>query len=299
MNLSCLKYPRVTSAILISASIWLFSPAMTLAGLGVSPALIHVPNILENTEVTKTIFLSRGAPVADNIIKVEIVGDVAAYIEGVEEFTLPRGQQQTPYTFTINTNQLSTDQEYRAIIRFVMANEGTGPGGAAAVQPGVNAEITFTVTGEVLKEFSIKQVIMSSAEEKQSLDFSYFMINTGNVEARPTKIDLIITDQLAPENVYTETIPGEKFPWVEAFSDANIAYFSKAELPAGIYWVDFTFYDGEEIVFTRQQLALQITAIPTLGTQLYLITAAIALGILVIVSLLLYKKNAPSQISAL
>lgn len=240
--------------------VWFISPTPVQAGLGVSPAVIEVRDILAGTQVTKTFILSRSNPITADKVKVMISGSAAPFITGASEVVLPQGKQQTPYPFTIATAGLATNEEYEATISFSFGDDEISANMSARAFPAIKATIRFTVTNDIRQEFMIKQVIIQTSEEGQPLGFSYFMINTGNVDVRPTRIDLTITDQTNLKSVYTETILGETLVPVKAFSEKDITLFTKAKLASGRYWADFTFYDGDDVVFTREQYALQITS---------------------------------------
>lgn len=243
---------------LVFLGVFFINPISAQAGLGVSPSVIEINDILAGAQATKKFVLSRSDPFMADRVKIVIDGPAASSIEGESEIILPRGSQQVEYTFTIETAGLLKNKDYEAVILFSFIKEGDEAELLAAAFPSISVAVHFSVTDEIQEEFMIKQVIIKSSEEMQPLGFSYFLINSGNVGARPSKIEIAITDQTNPENIYRETILGDTLASVAAFSEKNVNLLTQAKLKNGRYWVDFTFYDGDEVVFTRTGYALQI-----------------------------------------
>jgi len=236
------------------------------AGLGVSPGTLILDDVRPGTEIFRDIFFSRGDASREQILSIKIEGPAADSLSGPDELVLPVGQNNVPYPLLISTGTLGTGT-YEASVTgtetLIKRNSGemgdtNGTVAEAAITIGAKASILFTVTNDILQEFIIKQAIMRASEEEQVLGFSYYLINTGNVDARPSKIDLVITDQSDPTNVYRETIDGNTLAPTKAFSEKEVVLATKAKLKAGRYWVDIVFYAEDEVIFTRSQLALQI-----------------------------------------
>lgn len=259
---------------LILFIIFLGIPSSVHAGLGVSPGTLIIEDIRPGTKLIKDITFSRGDASRFQRLAIKITGPAAEFLSGAAALDMPVGQNNVSYSLTINTGSLAAGT-YEATLTgtesMTPETDGDiGEGYAAAqafITTGARAIIRFTVTNNSIQEFSIKEIVMQASEEMQPLGFSYFIINSGNVDARPSKIEIAITDQTDPENIYKETILGETLAPVAAFSEKNVNLLTQAKLNIGRYWVDFTFYDGDKIIFTRTGYALQIFPPGTLAQK--------------------------------
>lgn len=255
---------------------FLFIPNFAYAGLGISPGTVIFDNVRPGSEIVKQIYFSRADASREQVLSIKLEGSAADALSGPSELILPIGKNSVAYPLVINTGTLPTGiyeaslRGMETVIKGSSGQEGENGDQSSAnavVSLGVRASIRFTVTNDVVQEFSIKEVIMQASEEGQVLGFSYFLVNSGNVDARPSKINIVITDQTDSTNVYYETIDGNNLKPVKAFSERDELVQTNAQLRVGRYWVDMTFYDGDLIIFERKQLPLQIFPPGTLAQK--------------------------------
>lgn len=250
-------------------------PRPTFA-LGISPSEIEVLNIPQNAAVTKEIFVGRRNPKSDEKVKVTLNGPVAQYIvlpKG-EIVTLPKGEQSTAIPFTIKSGTLGAGT-YVVKITIVTIPEPVSAveGGTAGsrIVTGAQGTIRFSVTTNAIEDFEINGVNIRETEEGQVIGFSYQLINRGNVDARPTKIEFTAADVEDPTNVYTETILKDALQPVKALSTERIDVLTKMQPKIGRYRTNFNFYNKEQVIFNYDLITMQIFPRGTLAQKAELI----------------------------
>lgn len=251
--------------------------ARAVYGLGLSPVDIIADDILPNSSVTKEFYISRGDASAEEIAVVTVEGTAAPYITLPlgSPVTLPAGEQAFVYPLVIEPGALASGTYVAKVT--VATGKPTAAltaGGEGSVSAGTNIltgaqlTLTFTITNQTLEQYTITSVEMASSEENQLVGFSYSMSNTGNVDTRPAKIEFTVVDELDPTNTYSETILGDRLTIVPAFTDQVVTVATKAQLVAGLYAIQLTFYNAAgEIVFMNDALRLQIFPEGTLAQK--------------------------------
>lgn len=259
----CKIHSFLLSAILFA---FLFFPAATHA-LGITPIFIEVDNALQNSRISRKFYVSRANPSKDEMVKVAAEGEAASYIafpnEGI--FKLPKGENNTPINFEIVTGKLGTGT-YTAVVRILPTteksdNKTTG----SSVVVGGQMTVQFTVTNAAIEKYEISNISITDTEEKQRIGFAYNIINIGNVDAKPTKIEIKISDVSDPSFVYTETFSGEQIPFSKAMESKTINILSKAQLEIGSYTATTTFFAKDNVIFEGKQISFQILARGTLS----------------------------------
>ena len=249
----------------------LFILPNSVLAIGISPALVEVGDIQPNTEVEQQVFISRGDASESESARVTITGSSAQYIHLVaDQVELPAGEQKVAVPFVIKPGSLADGTYLATITVYPRPKEGFLEEGQTGsfITAGAQAEIQFTVTNEEIESYTIQEVAMKDSEENQVVGFSYLMVNTGNVDTRPVKIDFSATDETDSTNTYSETISGQELPLVPAFQEKRIDVATQASLSTGIYKTNLTFYNNnDDIVFTSDKLRLQIFPEGTLDLE--------------------------------
>lgn len=230
--------------------------------IGISPALVEVVDIKPHTEVAQQVFISRGDASKAELARITISGSSAQYIQLIsDQVELPVGEQKVAVPFIIKPGSLATGTYQATIIVSPGPAEDFLKEGQAGsfIKAGAQAEIRFTVNNQEIESYTIQEVIMKDSEENQIVGFSYLMVNTGNVDTRPSRIDFSAINETDPTNAYSETIDGQELPLVPAFQEKQINVATQASLSSGIYKTKLTFYNNnDDVVFSSNKLRLQI-----------------------------------------
>lgn len=226
------------SAVFTSIGI-LMGPHVTLAAVGITPVEIDVKDILPRSSIEKTFFLSRENPFADEYADVTVSGTVAGYIKipNNGKILLPKGVYNTPLKFRIEPGSLG-EGEYTATLNAIPAaapNARGQEGSGMSLIAGAQGRIRFSVSTNEIENLSISTPIIRNSEEGQILAIGYQLNNLGNVDARPTNIEVSFTDVADPKNTYTENIAGRELPIVKAFSSLSQDISTRASLSIGTY----------------------------------------------------------------
>lgn len=252
-------------------------------GIGLSPIDIIADDILPHSSVTKELYISRGDASTEESVVVTIAGTAAPYIKTPlgSTVTLPVGEQIFAYPLVIEPGSLA-DGTYKAKITAAITNPDTTTtttdstttvSVGTTILSGAQSTLIFTITNDAIEQYTITSVEMAPSEENQLIGFSYSMSNTGNVDTRPAKIKLTITDELDNSNSYNETILGDQLAIVPAFTDQVVTVSTKARLITGLYAINLTFYNtADEVVYTNDALRLQIFPEGTLEQKGELVT---------------------------
>lgn len=250
------------SLIVLGEFFILLTPRLGMA-VGVSPALVEVADILPNQTVNKQVHISRANPESDIQALVTASGSAADYIDlsnnGVVE--LPQGEQLVPYSFAIKTEGLLPGT-YQAALAINPVSDADSRV-ETEIMAGAQAEIQFTVASEEIESYTIQEVSMEGVKENQQINFSYLMVNTGNVDTRPSRIDFQVTNEKDPTSIYSETIDKQELPLVPAFQEKKVELTTRASLSADLYDTKITFYDNSgESTYIADTIRLQV-----LGTE--------------------------------
>ena len=215
--------------------------------MGISPALWRLGGILPNTSISRTVYLTRSDPSEDELGQVFVYGPAAKYVrlpnKGIVK--LPKGTYNTKYEFFVEPGTLGAG-DYEAKIRVApyIPPRGTNEPGGAGVIAGAQAVLRFSVTTTAAESYSVSNSAVNSTEEDQILDFSFLFHNTGNVDARPTKIEVTIHDNDDPSFVYEEEIPAANLKITKALTTEPYDVPTKAKLGVGKYTMEIEYYQG-------------------------------------------------------
>lgn len=267
-------------------------PCTTFAsGFGVSPARITLTNILNDTEIIRTFFLSRDPATDPLVIHAAITGPAAHAVRAPSDIVIPQGASTAPYTFTISPRGFAMNTEHRLQFFFspdIPRNDNT----ASALVPRIDGELVFTVTSSLQKSFTITQALLktSDKEEVKSLrGFSFHIVNTGNVPVRPTAIVISMTKHTPSTDVsITHTIGESDIPFVDPFSEKDIVIPFTPRLPSGQYDVTIAFSNKDTVVFEEKNIPLQIQRPQNSALIVGLLIGGIGLGAMLLIA---YRKT--------
>jgi len=138
-------------------------------------------------------------------------GEGARYLElPNKEFIIPAGQRVADYIFYI-APQGAPNGEYRANLNIISktSSDVNFAGAGSNIKLGVVAKVRFTVIDKEIKRFQILSLSVSPTEVGQPFFVQMYIDNTGNVDARPDKIDVKLVDLSDSTSVINFSIPKE------------------------------------------------------------------------------------------
>jgi len=245
--------PSMQHARAIGLSLFLalfFNTAASSAlAIGASPPTIEASSVLRGgAPQEQSIRISRGVnDVGDLNIVVSVRGDYASYIKFEPSFIIPAEKEAIEYTFQIDPQSASSGS-YQVPITFslipapVVGEEG---GALVAILAGVTAMINFTVTGEQVIGYSFLSLGANDTEVDDGVFLTFSIANTGNVDWKPSRIDLVFTDKNNPESVITSSVNMEDVRLIGPGKTSQQMVYVSQNLSEGSYIVTGLFFDAE------------------------------------------------------
>ncbi len=266
-----MKHLLLRAGLFFTAVFFLTSviPSVSLAA-GVSPGTVEIEGLRPGTKTTRTVTFSRSSAEKPARLIVTIEGPAASSLSGPKEIEVSAGVNNVSYPLTADGGTLAAGR-YEATVTGFFEEEkdkNSNVGMGSTIVTAAMATVRLIVTNETKQEFAIKQVIINPTEVEQPLGFTYLLENTGNVDARPSKITISVVDQKDPSFTYNETFLGDSLMPVKAFSTEEGSLLTKARLPIGKYWASFVFFnEKDEAIFTREKYPLQVFPAGTLAQK--------------------------------
>jgi len=231
----------------------LLTPTPSYA-FGISPASIHVDNLLRGSKQTRTVRLLKIPDEYDEtlIIKAEPTSIDGKSITGPEFVTIPAGQRTAPYTLEIDGSRVANGAYQGAVIFSRAQSSQTQVNGTSTKTSVVNGAaivsqtvigIYYTVTGEEQLGYEFRDLFVQDTETILPLYLRYNMLNKGNVSWRPKGFYLSLTDELHPENPINLNISGDALPMVQPGEYSSILVEKTIPLTEGTYTAKMQFYD--------------------------------------------------------
>lgn len=209
--------------------------------IGVSPGTMKFSKVLKGGYAEQYAIVTTNFP--QNLTgHIDIIGDIASWIHIGENTTFFEFSKNNPYIakIVVTPPEDAKTGNYSASVVFVTDRIKTVTTGAgSAVKASVEIRLNIEVVGEEIVACTVGAYYISSVEENQPIDFSAFILNTGNARIRP-KIEINIWDQLQQNLVlsYVFNAP-EILPTTKLEAPTKIAQ----KLLLGQYWVDVTIPD--------------------------------------------------------
>jgi len=212
----------------------------------------------------RTFVLSRSDPKENLYFTVTAEGatkDWTILNEGTK-FTMPAGEKRFPITVAINIPKDVANGEYKGGIRLVSSPNPNGVGGnGASTALAVLIQTDFTIIGDQVLEYDISSVGINNFEEGSPLDISMTIINSGNVNARPSKVSVEIYDKFNKELLESHNII--EMGSVAPFTTGDIIISIPVKLERDQYWARVSAYKNENLL-KEEKLTFEIVEVGSL-----------------------------------
>ena len=258
-----MKISKIISILFIVTS-FIFMADTAFAGLGISPSQMILPNLSKGAQLERTFVLSRSDPKENLYFTVTTEGatkDWTILNEGTK-FTMPAGEKRFPITVAINIPKDVANGEYKGGIRLVSSPNPNGVGGnGASTALAVLVQTDFTIIGDQVLEYDISSVGINNFEEGSPLDISMTIINSGNVNARPSKVSVEIYDKFNKELLESHNII--EMGSVAPFTTGDIIISIPVKLERDQYWARVSAYKNENLL-KEEKLTFEIVEVGSL-----------------------------------
>jgi len=270
-----------------------FFATPVLADLGLSPSDWAEPSAMPGQEIKKVFFLSRSDASEDLNFTTKINGEIANWltIENGSTFKIPKGEQQYPVSITLKVPKDAAVKQYKGEIR-LSSSSGAPQGGQIGVVLGALIRIDLTVSNKPFINYNIFQIEAPVQESGENVEIVLNINNEGNVEAKPTKVEINIFNKFYSAKLTSQTIEDfSKIKGVPAFSQGKISLNIPFHLEPEQYWADIVVYQDDKVLKT-DHLTFEVVKAGTLkknilvglqGVSSWILWAGVALLVVVII----------------
>lgn len=232
-----------------------FSLVQNVLAVGVSPGIIELEDLANNVVIDKSVFISRANPSQDEYYKVTVLGEGAPYIHlSSNKLKLPKGETQVPFDFQIKP-VAAPNGTYKASLSFDGTTPDantTGEQNGISFLTGVTALVKFSVSDKEVKKMEVLEIYNQETEVDQPYVFFFQLRNTGNVNAKPDRIELTFFDRSDPTHIIQEVIPSEKIAFVEPQKTDKIVVKAESKVAEGKYDVEIKVFLGNDVLFSKK-----------------------------------------------
>ena len=234
-------------------------------GIGISPPRIIAENMDRGGHIERTLHLS-GLSVGEEVT-ITLEGEVSDWIsiDKGKTFTF-QGAESLPLVFSIDVPADAANGMYSGTGTIQAAppvKEDTGQLGVS-VLAGVRISFAVEVTGEQVEAYSISAVAIPPGEVDSPLQVVLTVQNDGNVMARPSKLHIDVMD-VSKEVMLAED--AAELSSVAPHTTGKSAAYVPHSLPAGQYWADVQVYNGDVVIYTDENIAIDILDAGSLKTS--------------------------------
>lgn len=247
----------------------LFVQLEQVNALGISPSPIIRNNVINGVRIPGTVTITRGSSIGDELVEVSISGESGKYLElSKEKIIIPDGKSRLDYTFYI-APKTAPNGEHTAYILFIkkglIGGGKTGGGTGAVLEEAMMARIVFTVTDQEVVEIKIGDVFFSDVEVGLPLLFSFYMRNDGNVDVRPDRLYLEMTDITDEKHSYSKEFTQSDFDLLLPGENITVSLIFLDSVPQGEYNANAKFYLKNEIIREESNIKIEVLPPGSLG----------------------------------
>ena len=246
----------------VMLAVGLFGLVSTTFAVGVSPAFTDGGQLRRENSVKRSVTISRANPDKAAYYSVKAEGEGSKYVKlSSDILEVPEGKNKVSFSFNIEP-ETAANGTYSANLRFIATlppkQDGETSGQSVAILEGVVAKLVFTVTDEEILDYTIVQTSVDDVEEDLPIVFVYDLQNTGNVDARPDKIEVAVFNADTSEKLFSDTVSSDKLEFIEPAARKRTAVSLDRTLDQGRYFMDIKIYQGDELMYERSRLRFEV-----------------------------------------
>jgi archaellum biogenesis ATPase FlaH len=162
--------------------------ASDACAIGVSPAKIVADNLIRGGYAEKTILISTAG--SDSLtVRIEAGGDARSWISFEPNESQLTVSREAPLPVVVKVNVPNTVQngyyEGTVIISTMYRGDAAATMSEARFMAGLIVRVQLNVTGDEIRGYDVKSVLVKDTEQNQLLEVSLVVGNTGNVIVTP------------------------------------------------------------------------------------------------------------------
>jgi len=246
------------------ASLLLFfcvAGSQPVLAIGLFPAGVKINNITNGMTVKRTVFLSRENASKDQYYQAKVSGEGAKYLEFPEEFVkFPQGANSVAFDFFVKPIS-APNGTYHIILDFegiTVDDEGNPSKNSVSVMPGVALVLSFEITDQEVKNFSVSNVYAENSEVGQPVAFYFNVTNNGNVDAKPERIVVKIASETDPTSIQETDIALKDLDSVGPSQTSKLSFLYRESLKEGTYRADVEIYADGRLMREEKNILVRI-----------------------------------------
>lgn len=226
----------------------LFYANISFAGFGVTPSGVTNHHLLPGSHFEQTIYLVQSKPEKDLLAKIEVdapeIKDWISIDRGFE-FTIPAGSQQFPIKVIVDVPQGAEFKNYGG--NLWVKTTPVSKEGMVTVALGAIISLNLTVSTEEVYGFAFRGITIEDAEEGRPIKVVIKLQNVGNIEDRPTKIQLKVYDAYLKKVLQSNEIT-KGIETIKPFETKQIAVKFPNKLALGSYFGEVEVFKDEHSI---------------------------------------------------
>ncbi len=258
----------------LSAQLAFFLP-LSVQAAGVSPGALHVNDLVNGISIEKEINVTRSELGEEAYFTVELSGEDARYADlPTKNFTIPADKRSFAYRFFIRpVGAQNGEHEFKLLfMQHAGPDTAKNSGAAVTVQSGAAATVRFTVTDRQIKSLKIISTSVTDTEVGLPIDLSFVADNKGNVDIRPTKIVVTLTDLTDNTNTIEQTISDTDIEIIPPFVRKEVQIPIQQTLDLGSYAVKAVFFLDNRVIYESGKLYVTVHPKGTLAQEASLVS---------------------------
>jgi hypothetical protein len=220
---------------------------LVVSALGVAPALIELPGVLQGSVIEQSLQLSRSRAETAFTVEIEVIGEAKNAIDVPDRITFDSEETQLELPVRIRADFPSGDTRTAQIV----FSSDTADAQGQSIVTGTGTTIELSMSDEERRDIQVKNSSVTAVSPDQ-VEARWTVDNRGNVPASPATVALQFTNPESGEILFFQDYSVEVSA-IAPFSVGEQTQQLTVDVPSGLYTLDFFVYDTEDVQHSRTQ----------------------------------------------
>lgn len=225
---------------------------VSVKAIGVSPAEIAEDYVMPGNTIRKTFTITNASESKAIDVKVEPdLGEMSTWVsfEPGNTFTIPANTNKFSFSVILNVPQTAELKNFQGFIRLQFAEvDPEAQQSSVSLVQGIRLDVNLTTTMESYTELIVRKISIEEVKEGGSAQLSMVVENKGNTIAKPSKVEVDITD-LNKNVLKTLVFDSVQLNGIEPGTEGTIKVaLDTASLLKGEYFANIRIYVQDSIL---------------------------------------------------